>query len=118
MNEIVTEKPEKKEQRIFAEECPEMARLRKELDARGVDWWDESDELSIEEDGCEHGTVWVITKWYHHGELVSVAWDYMETRGERRGVTYGWPDLLECWYKPNNPEPQAMTVEEILEACA
>ena len=99
-------------------ECKDMVRLRSELDRRGIEWWDESEWIPYAENRADFGLMIARTKWMHDGELVSIAWGYLMEEGGGYGITAYWPELLECWHRPNDPEPVPMTVEEILEVCA
>ena len=94
--------------------CEVMHRLRDELDKRGIEYYDDS---SIVDEPFEYRHVMLRTKWEHNGEKVSVIWGYFDRDGERTWMTYGAPEMLECWYKPNDPDPIPMTVDEILEVC-
>lgn len=89
-----------------------MRELRGRLDALGVEWRDESDI---------HGG-WHVerTKWGHHGAVASAAWGRVDAMGTTSPLTYGWPDLLECWpyMGARGEQPRAMTVDEILEVAS
>lgn len=98
-------------------ECPEMLRLRDELTKRGIDWRDDSEVIDVKRINQRH--LMLRTKWDKDGMEVSVIWGYIaDVPHPGRGITYGYPDMLECWYVPHDREPLAMTVEEILEVCA
>lgn len=97
-----------------------MLILRAELDRRGIKWHDESEVHSDE--------FWYVhamfrTKWEKDGEEVSVIWGLTQHRGQDgtpmpvAALTYGWPEKLECWYRPNDKDPIPMTVSEIIEVC-
>lgn len=96
------------------EDCPEMLRLRVELNKRCIDWWDDSHIIDLF-DGCY--MVHLRTKWIKDGHVASCIWGYVYYGRNREGATYGWPDLIECWYEPHDRAPQPMSVDEILEAC-
>ena len=97
-------------------ECPEMLRLRSELTERGIEWRDDSESISVMI--ANHRHLMLRTKWDKDGMEASVIWGYVRDYPHpERGVTYGFPDLLECWYVPHDREPLAMSVEEILEVC-
>ena len=95
-----------------------MLKLRAELDRRGINWHDESE--------CISGDFWYVhamyrTKWEKDGEEVSVIWGFTQHRRQDgtytpvTALTYGWPEKLECWYRPNDKDPIPMTVSEIIE---
>ena len=97
-----------------------MLKLRAELDRRGIKWHDESEVYSNE--------FWYVhamyrTKWEKDGDEVSVVWGLTQYRMQDgtlmpvTALTYGWPEMLECWYRPNDKEPIPMTVSEIIEVC-
>lgn len=96
--------------------CAAMSRLREELKRRGIKYRDDSSVTGGPPFCYKH--VMLRTKWEHGGEEVSVIWGYFDSCGERTWATYGAPYMLECWYRPNDPDPIPMTVEEILEVCA
>lgn len=93
---------------------PLMQWLRNELDRRGVPWRDLSYEINQ-----EHLTHHVeITRFKDpDGVQASVTWGWQIWCGTRRGVSAGFPDKLECWYKPDGPKPRILTVEEIISMC-
>ena len=95
-------------------ECPEMMALRRELTKRGIKWRDDSCVIDLA-DGRD---VMLRTKWRKDGEMVSVIWGYMVFENRVIGKSYGYPSMLECWYRPNDLEPIPMTLQEILEVCA
>ena len=95
-------------------ECTIMNHLRYELDRRGIEYRDDS---SVIDEPFDYRHVILRTKWNHHGEEVSVIWGYFDRGGERMWMTYGAPERLECWYRPNDPDPIPMTLDEILEMC-
>lgn len=100
-------------------ECKDMVRLRYELNRREIEWWDESEWIPFAHNAMESSGIMIArTKWVHDGETVSVIWGYHTTADGGYGMTACWPMLLECWYRPLDKEPRAMTVEEILEVCA
>lgn len=96
------------------ETSPLMQRLRDELDRRGVPWADFSTHLRQ-----EHLT--------HHAEktrfkdpcgiYASVTWGWQINCGVLRGMSAGYPDKLECWYRPDKPSPRVLSVEEVIELC-
>lgn len=91
--------------------CAPMRQLRDELDKRGIEWRDKSYEGS----GIVHHEQ---TLWGRGEETTSVVWEYVTLpEGVRDGITYGWPDMLECWPVEGIGDPEAMTVEEIIERC-
>lgn len=96
--------------------CPQMAYLRQEIARRGYEYRDDSSVV----DGPLHDYrhVMLRTKWTHDGEEVSVIWGYFDLDGERTWMTYGAPEMLECWYVPHDKEPVPMTVVDILRECA
>ena len=96
-------------------ECTVMNQLRQELDRRGIEYCDDS---SVIGEPLDYKHVMLRTKWKHDGEEVSVIWGYFDRDGERTWMTYGAPDRFECWYRPNDPDPIPMTLDEILEVCA
>lgn len=92
-------------------ECPEMKRLRDELTKRGIEWHDDSESF----DGIH---TFIRTKWLHKGFEVSVIWGYSKAFGGKYGISYGYPNMLECWYQCCKQDPEPMTVDEIVEAYA
>ena len=87
-----------------------MERLRVELDARGIEWRDASEE---------HGDGYLYhmerTKFSARGHGFSCIWGYTEHPfGKMTGNTYGWPDSIECMTEliPGDPEP--MSVEQVM----
>lgn len=85
-------------------------RLRVELDARGIEWRDESEEFG-------EGYLYHMerTKFSARGNGFSCIWGYMRhADGTQSGSTYGWPWSIECMTGliPGDPEP--MSVEEIM----
>ena len=95
-------------------DCPQMQRLRNELDAMNIYWCDDSEVIY----GRLYIRVMLRTKWQKDGNHVSVIWGYYATPSYGHGLSFGYPDKLECYYHPNYNEPIAMSVEEILEVCA
>lgn len=94
-----------------------MKRLREELDARGVKWYDDTEEDRYLTRKGEAVVLMRIERTKVVEPDVSVIWGYMERPRERHYTTYGAPDLLECWDKCHDPDPVPMTVEEIIEKC-
>lgn len=101
---------------LMFDECPEMKRLRAELDSRGIEWWDDSEHVMHEK--FNYIRVILRTKWEKLGEEVSVIWGYTHDDMGTMGISYGYPDKIECWWMADNSGPEPMTVEEILEEYA
>lgn len=85
-------------------------RLRAELDARGIEWVDASEE---------HGEFDFYhmerTRFCARGGDFSCIWGYTRNIGGlHMGLTYGWPLVLECMSDliPGDPEP--MRVMEVV----
>ena len=101
-------------------ECADMLRLRALLDARGIAWRDESEFVPYghNDAGPHEGVCALRTTWEHDGEAVNVLWAYATSPEGGLGLSMHWPDLLECSHDSLGRGPVAMTVEEIMGACA
>lgn len=89
--------------------------LRKRLDEEGIPWYDDSEII-----GEHYVTIFERTKL---GEKVDptifkvsifYGWSQNE-QGRIFSNSHGYPDKLECWCKDYDPEPQAMSIDEIIE---
>lgn len=98
---------------------PLMHRLRNELDAAGYEWYDASEERGSD-DYIYHMERTKVTRGFQTVdgiELASCIYGFSGPIGHETGSTHGWPYYIEGW--PNGlDEPEAMTIEEILEALA
>lgn len=101
-------------------ECPDMLRLRTALDARGIEWHDESEIIPYGHNnaGPDEGIHMLRTAWEHDGSIAIAIWAYATKPNGGFGLSIHWPNLLECSHESLGKSPVAMTVEEILEACA
>lgn len=106
---------EDKIEEILNGEGAVMSQLRTMLAIRGTEFRDDS-EYTIYPGGGKY--VMLRTKWLHNGQDVSVIWGYTEAPDrDRYWSSYGAPERLECLYKPNDPDPILMTVDEIMAVC-
>lgn len=82
--------------------------LRSLLDAAGVPWRDETDDVEgpyrmrIERTvaATADGDVSCVWGWHRLGD------------DDRRGLTYGYPGMVEVWLRPSPTEPAPMTPRE------
>lgn len=94
-----------------------MKRFRAELDARGIKWYDDTEEYEYSRHEGDAALITHIERTKTIEPRMSVIWGYLELQGKRTYTTYGSPDLLECWDEHHDPDPVPMTVEEIIEKC-
>ena len=95
--------------------------LRKKLDAAGVEWTDNSDFYvdnhyirSIERTAVDD----VRTKdpdYPAHQFSIIYGFIQIPDSGTKVSVTYGYPEMLECWCPEFYPEPVPLSVDKIME---
>ena len=89
-----------------------MRRYRDMLDRHRIPWADDTQDTAM---GGGYRLHIERTRTELDGETVSVIWGYQEVPGhERIGTTYGWPESLELWYRPVNPDPVIASPEDIM----
>lgn len=89
-----------------------MEHLRVKLDDAGHTWRDASERFEAEDSIHEFQRTKVLND--QGKEIASCIWNFSSVDGYLTGLSYGWPELIECWITGGEPEP--MTVDEIIKA--
>lgn len=85
-----------------------MQELRDKLDDLDISWHDTSDSW---DSAIAERTK--IDPLYDGGKLTSVVYIY-STDGSIGGMSYGYPDRLECWNMDWTDDPIPMSVDDII----